>query len=106
GLPKIRGTLLSSSISGITKSTGKVNLPTSTSIFSAIPIECWNDLSTNITLILVGLRVSRDKLAYREYGMRLMQAPMSAKALHEKALLKLHRIRKLSGSPSFDGTLF
>nr|GEV18028.1 retrotransposon protein, putative, Ty1-copia subclass [Tanacetum cinerariifolium] len=37
GLPKIRGTLLSSYISKITKSAGKVNLPTSTSIFSSIP---------------------------------------------------------------------
>ncbi|GJY39699.1 hypothetical protein Tco_0426063 [Tanacetum coccineum] len=39
----MRGTLLSSSISRITKSAGKVNLPTSTSIFSAIPIGYWND---------------------------------------------------------------
>ncbi|GJY56076.1 hypothetical protein Tco_0455191, partial [Tanacetum coccineum] len=37
GLLKIKGTLLSSYISRITKSTGKVNLPTSTSILSAIP---------------------------------------------------------------------
>nr|GEV92086.1 hypothetical protein [Tanacetum cinerariifolium] len=48
-----------------------------------------------------GLRVSRDSLSYSEYGIRLMLAPRSAKALQEKILLKLHRIRKLSGSPSF-----
>nr|GEW82695.1 hypothetical protein [Tanacetum cinerariifolium] len=44
-----------------------------------------------------GLRVSRDIFAYKEYIMRLMLAQGSAKALHEKALLKLHGIRKLSG---------
>nr|GEW80902.1 retrovirus-related Pol polyprotein from transposon TNT 1-94 [Tanacetum cinerariifolium] len=97
GLPKIRGTLLSSSISRITKSTGKVNLPTSTSIFSAIPIGYWNDRTANLTLILVGLRVSRDNFAYKKYGMRLMLAPRFARALHEKALLKLHGMRKLPG---------
>nr|GFA63040.1 hypothetical protein [Tanacetum cinerariifolium] len=45
-----------------------------------------------------GLRVLRDNFAYKEYGMRLMLAPRSAKALHKKALLKLHGIRKLPGS--------
>ncbi|GJZ34477.1 hypothetical protein Tco_0580294, partial [Tanacetum coccineum] len=106
GHPKMMGTLLSSSISRITKSAGKVNLPTSMSIFSAIPIGYWNDLSANLTLILVGLRVSRDNFAYKEYGIRLMLAPRSAKALQEKILLKLHGIRKLPGSLSFGGTLF
>ncbi|GKD06375.1 hypothetical protein Tco_1181349 [Tanacetum coccineum] len=101
----MRGTLLSSYISRITKSAGKVNLPTSTSIFSAIPTGYWNDLSANLTLILVGLRVSRDSFAYKEYGIRLMLAPRSAKALQEN-VLKLHGIRKLPGSPSFGGTLF
>nr|GEU94156.1 hypothetical protein [Tanacetum cinerariifolium] len=53
-----------------------------------------------------GLRVSRDSFAYKEYGIRLMLAPRSAKALQEKVLLKLHGIRKLPGSPSLGGTLF
>ncbi|GJS86745.1 hypothetical protein Tco_0769381 [Tanacetum coccineum] len=53
-----------------------------------------------------GLRVSRDSFAYKDYGLRLMLAPRSAKALQEKVLLKLHGIRKLPGSPSFGGTLF
>ncbi|GJQ90364.1 hypothetical protein Tco_0001503 [Tanacetum coccineum] len=35
------------------KSAGKVNLPTSTSIFLAIPTGYWNDQSANITLILI-----------------------------------------------------
>ncbi|GJT52639.1 hypothetical protein Tco_0978796 [Tanacetum coccineum] len=35
-----------------------------------------------------------------------MLAPRSAKALHEKVLLKVHEIRKLPGSPSLGGTLF
>ncbi|GKA12215.1 hypothetical protein Tco_0691761 [Tanacetum coccineum] len=54
----------------------------------------------------IGMEVSRDSFAYKEYGMRLMLAPRSARALHEKALLKLHGMRKLPGSPSFGGTLF
>nr|GEV17335.1 hypothetical protein [Tanacetum cinerariifolium] len=53
-----------------------------------------------------GLRVSRDSFAYKEYGIRLMLAPRSTKTLQEKVLLKLHGIRKLSGSSSFGGTLF
>nr|GEU86642.1 hypothetical protein [Tanacetum cinerariifolium]GEX27400.1 hypothetical protein [Tanacetum cinerariifolium] len=81
----------------------KVNLPTSTSIFSTIPTGYWNDLSANLTLILVGLRVLRDNLAYNEYGIRLMLAPRPANALHEKALLELHGTRKLPGSPSLGG---
>ncbi|GJT85023.1 hypothetical protein Tco_1066740 [Tanacetum coccineum] len=74
-----------------------MNLPTSTNIFSAIPKEYWNDRSANLTLILVGLGVSGDNFAYKEYDMRLMLAPRSARALHEKALLKLHGMRKLLG---------
>nr|GEY77704.1 reverse transcriptase domain-containing protein [Tanacetum cinerariifolium] len=53
-----------------------------------------------------GLRVLRDSFAYTKYGIRLMLAPRLAKALQEKVLLKLHRIRKLPGSLSFGGTLF
>nr|GEY16426.1 putative reverse transcriptase domain-containing protein [Tanacetum cinerariifolium] len=68
GLPKIRGTLLSSSISRMTKSNGNVNLPTLTSIFSAILTGYWNDRSANQTFIFVGLRVLRVKFAYREEG--------------------------------------
>ncbi|GKC64399.1 hypothetical protein Tco_1096997 [Tanacetum coccineum] len=49
----MRGTLLSSSISRITKSAGKVNLLTSTNIFSAIPTGYWNDRYANLMLILV-----------------------------------------------------
>nr|GEU32544.1 retrovirus-related Pol polyprotein from transposon TNT 1-94 [Tanacetum cinerariifolium] len=75
---------------------GKVNSPTSTTIFLAIPTGYWNDLSANITLILAGLRVSGYSFAYKEYGIRLMLASRSAKALQEK-VLKLHGIRKLTG---------
>ncbi|GKE28200.1 hypothetical protein Tco_1443584 [Tanacetum coccineum] len=102
----MRGTLLSSSISRITKSARKVNLSTSSSIFSVIPTGYWNDQSANLTLVLVGLRVSREKFAYKEYDIRLMLAPRSAKALQEKVLMKLHGIRKLPESSSFGGTLF
>nr|GEW18625.1 hypothetical protein [Tanacetum cinerariifolium] len=77
-----------------------MNLPTSKSIFSPILTGYLNDQSANLTLILVGLSVSRDNFMYKEYGIRLMLAPRSAKALHEKALLKLHGIRKLPESPN------
>ncbi|GJU98564.1 hypothetical protein Tco_1327835 [Tanacetum coccineum] len=60
----------------------------------------------NNEIYMKSLRVSRDSFAYKEYGIRLMLAPRSAKALQEKVLLKLHGIRKLHGSPSFGGTLF
>ncbi|GJV69687.1 hypothetical protein Tco_0584216 [Tanacetum coccineum] len=66
-------------------------------------------LSSSISRIKIdgkGLRVSRDNLAYSEYGIRLMLAPRSAKALQEKVLSKLHGIRKLPGSLSLGGTLF
>ncbi|GJR23331.1 putative reverse transcriptase domain-containing protein [Tanacetum coccineum] len=56
----------------------------------------------NNKISMKGLRFSRDNLAYSEYGMRLMLAPRSSKALQEKVLLKLHGIRKLSGSPSLE----
>nr|GEV63663.1 hypothetical protein [Tanacetum cinerariifolium] len=98
--------MLSSFILRIKKLAGKVNLPTSMSMFSAIPTGYWNDLSANLMLILGGLRVLSDNLAYSEYDIRLMLAPRSAKALQEKVLLKLHGIRKLTGSPSLGGTLF
>nr|GEY65986.1 putative retrotransposon Ty1-copia subclass protein [Tanacetum cinerariifolium] len=78
-----------------------VNLPPSTSTLLAIPIGYWKDLSANLTLIFVGLRVPMESFAYKEYGIRFMLAPRSAKALQEKALLKLHGMRKLPGSPSF-----
>ncbi|GJW05907.1 putative ribonuclease H-like domain-containing protein [Tanacetum coccineum] len=47
----------------------------------SIPTGCWElNLSANLTLILVGLRVLRDSFAYNEYGIRLMLAPRSAKS--------------------------
>ncbi|GJS77458.1 hypothetical protein Tco_0727339 [Tanacetum coccineum] len=106
GLLRIRVTLLSSSISRIMKSTGKVNFPTLTSMFSTIQKGYCKDRSTNLTLILVDLKVLKDNFAYKKYGIRLMLAPRSAKALQEKVLLKVHGIRKLSGSLSLGGTLF
>nr|GEV11402.1 hypothetical protein [Tanacetum cinerariifolium] len=83
-----------------------VNLPPSMSTLSAILIGYWKDLSANLTLIFVGLRVPMESFAYKEYGIRFMLARRSAKALQEKALLKLHGMRKLPGSLSFGGTLF
>nr|GEY31368.1 retrovirus-related Pol polyprotein from transposon 17.6 [Tanacetum cinerariifolium] len=53
-----------------------------------------------------GLRVSRDSSAYKEYGIRLTQAPRTDRGLQENILLKLYGIRNLPGSLSFGGTLF
>ena len=47
GLPKIRGTYWSSSISKTTKSTGKINLSTLTSTSSKTPLGYAMDLSAN-----------------------------------------------------------
>nr|GEU84992.1 reverse transcriptase domain-containing protein [Tanacetum cinerariifolium] len=58
----------------------------------------WNDRSANLTLIFVGLRVLIDNFAYREYGIRLMLAPRSEKALQEKVLMNIQGIRKLLSS--------
>nr|GEY08675.1 hypothetical protein [Tanacetum cinerariifolium] len=60
----------------------------------------------NNKISMKGLRVLKDSFAYKEYGIRLMLAPRSAKALQEKVLLKLHGIRKLLVSSSFGETLF
>nr|GEZ17355.1 hypothetical protein [Tanacetum cinerariifolium] len=83
--------------------TGKVDseLPHGSNVDISKIHACKQTLDLN-----AGLRVLRDSFAYKEYGIRLMLAPRSAKALHEKVLLKLHGIRKLYGSLSFDGTLF
>ncbi|GJT68175.1 hypothetical protein Tco_1019655 [Tanacetum coccineum] len=54
----------------------------------------------------IGRKISRDSFAYTEYGIRLMLAPILAKALQEKVLLKLHGMRKLPSSLSFGRTLF
>nr|GEV45498.1 ribonuclease H-like domain-containing protein [Tanacetum cinerariifolium] len=53
-----------------------------------------------------GLSISRYSFAYKEYGIRLMIALRSTKALLEKVLMKLHGIRKLPGSLSFDSEKF
>ncbi|GKF01102.1 hypothetical protein Tco_0028025, partial [Tanacetum coccineum] len=52
GLPRIKGTLISSGISRIIKSTGKTNLPIPTSKFSAIPFVYFTVLSANSTVNL------------------------------------------------------
>nr|GFA42697.1 hypothetical protein [Tanacetum cinerariifolium] len=62
--------------------------------------------SSNSRKILLREGVLRDNLAYNEYGIRLMLAPRSAKALQEKVLLKSQGIRKLPRSLSLGGTLF
>ncbi|GJS42213.1 hypothetical protein Tco_0567256 [Tanacetum coccineum] len=71
GLPKMRGTLSSSSIYKITKSAGNMNFPTWTSKFFAIPIGYW-----------------------------LMLAPRSAKARYLTEPATVHRITQFRTSDS------
>nr|GEV83604.1 zinc finger, CCHC-type [Tanacetum cinerariifolium] len=53
GLPRIKGTLISSGISRIIKSTGKMNLPILTSMFLAIPFGYFTVPSANSIVNLV-----------------------------------------------------
>nr|GEV89965.1 hypothetical protein [Tanacetum cinerariifolium] len=59
------------------------------------------------TVSTSNLRFKSSKGEFHVKGIwhKVMLAPRSAKVLHEKALLKLHGMRILLGSPSFGGTL-
>jgi hypothetical protein len=59
GRPKMSGTLLTASISRLTKSMGKTNLSTFTNKFSTIPRGRFTDLSANDMYMCVGTRSPR-----------------------------------------------
>ncbi|GKF34247.1 hypothetical protein Tco_0107447 [Tanacetum coccineum] len=89
---------------------------------SAIPIDSEIERSTSSSVMQVGVSSGRERFFHTKYGIRLMLAPRSAKALHVLILENSHGIRnhminacaKIGqgvacinpGSPSFFGNLF
>ncbi|GJU06943.1 hypothetical protein Tco_1123373 [Tanacetum coccineum] len=102
----LRSTLESSGISKIKKSIGRMNLSTFMSTFSMIPLRYWIDLSPSSKLIRVAFGSPSPTFSYIVYGIKLMLAPRSAKALSICNWPISQRIVKLPGSFSFDGSLF
>ncbi|GJV12798.1 hypothetical protein Tco_1354339 [Tanacetum coccineum] len=102
---RIRGTRGSGSNSTTTKSAGNWNFPTNTRTSLAIPIGVVIERSASSSVMHVGVSSERERSFYTEYGIRLMLAPRSAKALHVLMPENSHGIRNLSGSPSFLGNL-
>ena len=81
GLPKIRGTCWSSSISKITKSIGKMNLSTLTSKSSKTPLGYAMDLSANYNVTLDGVGSLSPNFCKIDKGIKLILAPKSHNAL-------------------------
>lgn len=81
GLPRMMGTSRSSVISMTTKSVGYENFPTWIMIFSRIRIGCLMDTSAKRIFILIGFIIRSSILEYREFGMALILAPRSSRAL-------------------------
>ncbi|KAJ0622734.1 hypothetical protein HanIR_Chr01g0024021 [Helianthus annuus] len=106
GRPRMMGTFSSASISRTTKSTGKTNLSTLTRRFSIMPRGYLTDLSASDKDMRVGDNSPRPNLSYKEYGIRFILAPRSARALHSVSLLNKHGMVKRPGSVNFSGTLF
>lgn len=71
---------LSSSMSSTTKSVGNINLSTLIRISSIIPLGCFNDLSANCQVTVVG--IASPSLSYLNVdgGINLMMAPKSPSA--------------------------
>ncbi|GJY63421.1 hypothetical protein Tco_0464881 [Tanacetum coccineum] len=73
---------------------------------SAIPIGSKIERSVNSSVMQVGVSSGRERVFQTEYGIRLMLAPRSSKALHVLIPENSHGIRNRPGSPSFFGNLF
>ncbi|GKA31844.1 hypothetical protein Tco_0718211 [Tanacetum coccineum] len=89
-----------------TKSAGKWNFPTLTKTSSAIPDGLVVDRSASSRIIRVGVSSGSERLLPYGKSIKLMLAPRSAKAKHSTISGKSHRIRNLSGSPSFPSNFF
>ncbi|GKB71852.1 hypothetical protein Tco_0933264 [Tanacetum coccineum] len=83
-----------------------MNLSILTNRFSHIPIGYLIDLSASWILILVGFSSKMPNFRKREYGMRLMLAPKSAKAFFTGIVPIRHGNVKLPGSLFFCGKFF
>nr|GFC14762.1 hypothetical protein [Tanacetum cinerariifolium] len=100
-LPRIRGTRRLASKSTTTKSAGKWNFPTFTKTSSATQISREINRSASLRVIKVGVSSGRESLFHTDNGMRFMLASRSARVKHSSISGKSHRMRNLSGSPSF-----
>lgn len=101
GLPRIiRASSSSPSISSTTKPTKKMNLSTFTNTSSIIPLECFNDLSTNYNEAVVG------------FGSLITQAPWKKYLAlnhindYNDMNFQYYRDSKSRWIPSFNGKLF
>ncbi|GKG26350.1 hypothetical protein Tco_0399496, partial [Tanacetum coccineum] len=80
-LPRIKGTRGSGSKSTTTKSAGNWNFSTIKRTSLAIPIGSVIERSANSSVMQVEVSSGRERSFQTEYGIRLMLAPRSAKAL-------------------------
>ncbi|GJS91186.1 putative reverse transcriptase domain-containing protein [Tanacetum coccineum] len=103
GLPSIIGTLSSSTMSRITKSTGEINLSIFTKMFLMIPLGDCIDLSAISISILIGLGLPKPRRLNKENGIMLILAPKSANALLTAILPIIQGRKKLPESFSFGG---
>src|ERR1044072_5468901 len=104
GLPKMRGTLVYSSISNTTKSTGNINLSTLTSTSSIIPYGLLMDLSANCSVIIVGVTSPISSLSDIVRGIRFILAPKSHRAFSMATPSMLTGTVKLPGSFNLGGS--
>ena len=81
GLPRMRGTSLSSSMSSTMKSTGKISLSTFTRTSSMMPLGCLMDRSASCSDTMVGFTSPTPSFLKIERGIRFMLAPKSQRAL-------------------------
>ncbi|GJX49347.1 hypothetical protein Tco_0276192 [Tanacetum coccineum] len=79
----------------------EMNFPTIKRTSLAIPIGSVIEWSASSSVMQVGVSSGRERSFQMEYGIRLMLAPRSAKALHVLIPENSHGIRNRPGSPSF-----
>ena len=98
------GISLSSSMSKTMKYVGKINLSTFTIKSSTTPLGCFNDLSTNWSVTVVGRASPSPNRQNMDNGMRFILSPKSHKALSKMEFPTVQVIVKLPGSFSFWGS--
>ena len=103
GLPRIKGTMMSSLISMMTKSTCMVNLPTHTSMLSNIPRGNLVERSASCIIIRVGFIATFPILFSRDNGIWLILDPRLRNTLPNDRFPIDIGIIKLPGPPSFFG---
>ena len=106
GLPSNKGTLVSSSICMITKSTGKMNFPTLTSTSSRMPSGYAIDLSSICNVIAVWVSSPKFSLCTTDRGIKFILAPESHKAFLNSYFPMEQGMVKLPGSFIFVGSFY